>query len=116
MKPTPTTCHCAFPSPTEEEFVTIPGPTPSTATRVYVETSGEGYVRIEQLVHSDGLGWYVQKSMVIPAAVLSALLPHLRKADCLMPRRPQQWGQDSHKLFPASGATAAEMEELRKRA
>ena len=91
-------CHCVFPQPTEEELVVIPGQTPDTAMRIHVETS-DGYVRLEQLAYNDGLGWYVQKSMVIAASMLSALLPQLRKADCLMPRRRITSGQDAHLLF-----------------
>jgi hypothetical protein len=80
-------CQCVFPAPTEEEVILIEGPDSGTALRVYLRAGYEGYVRIQQLAHDPGLGWYVQKSMVIPGEMLHALLPQLRKADCLIPRR-----------------------------
>ena len=85
-----THCHCVFPRSTEEELVTLPGATDDTAFRVHVETGLEGYVRLEQLAYNEGLGWYVQKSVVIPGETLSVLLPQLRKADCLIPKRCKQ--------------------------
>jgi hypothetical protein len=78
-------CQCVFPAPAEEEIVTIPGEEPGTALRLYVDTGRDGYVRLQQLAYSDGLGWYAQKSMVIPRDVLAALVPQFRKAMCLMP-------------------------------
>jgi hypothetical protein len=96
-------CHCVFPQPTEEELVTIPGSTPNTALRVHVESSQDGYVRLEHLAYDAGMGWYVQKSFIIPAEMLHALLPHLRKADCLMPKRAlhSPWQNDAPiRLFP----------------
>ena len=78
-------CHCVFPTPCEEEFVTIPGDEPGTALRLYADTGSDGYVRLQQLAHNDGLGWYVQKTLVISRDVLEVLLPQLRKAICLMP-------------------------------
>jgi hypothetical protein len=80
-------CRCVFPSPTEQELATLPGEQPGTALRVHVECGWDGYVRLEQLAHDAGLGWYVQKSFTIPADTLAALIPELRKADCLIPRR-----------------------------
>jgi hypothetical protein len=77
-------CQCVFPAAGEDEVVTIPGSEPGTAFRLFVETSREGYVRLQQLAHNDGLGWYVQKSMVVPREVLVVMLPQLRKAQCLM--------------------------------
>src|SRR5688500_15162244 len=87
-------CRCVFPSPTEQELATIPGEQPGTALRVHVEGGRDGYVRLEQLAHDERLGWYVQKSFVVPGDVLPALLPQLRKADCLItpcrtPRDPK---------------------------
>ena len=78
-------CQCVFPAPAEEEFVTIPGEDPGTALRLYADTGRDGYVRLQQLAYSEGLGWYAQKSMVIPREVLDVLVPQLRKAMCLMP-------------------------------
>jgi hypothetical protein len=80
-------CPCATPSPTEEEIATLPGAHPGTALRVRVETSGEGYVRLEHLAYSADLGWYAQKSFCVPAELLGQLVPQLRKADCLFPRK-----------------------------
>ena len=80
-------CHCVFPAPTEDELVTLPGDEPGTALRVLADTGRDGYVRLQQLAHNEGLGWYTQKSMVIPRDVLEALVPQLRKALCLMPPR-----------------------------
>ncbi len=78
-------CHCVFPAAGEEEVATIPGDEPGTALRVYASGGCDGYVRLQQMVYSDGLGWYVQKSMVLPRDVLATLVPTLRKALCLMP-------------------------------
>ena len=80
-------CQCVFPSPAEEEFVTIPGEEPGTALRLFADTGRDGYVRLQQLAHNEDLGWYVQKTLVIPRDVLELLLPQLRKAMCLMPPR-----------------------------
>lgn len=80
-------CPCVFPSLTEEELITIPGDEPDTAFRLFVEPGPRGYVRLQQLAHADGIGWYVQKSMVLPGEVLPALLPQLRKANCLIPQQ-----------------------------
>ena len=79
-------CQCVFPSRTEEQVVLIEGPEAGTAIRVYLQPGSDGYVRLQQLAHDPALGWYVQKTMVIPGEVLHTLLPHLRKADCLIPR------------------------------
>ena len=80
-------CKCVFPTTGEQEWMTIPGDEPGTAFRVFVESSQDGYVRLQQLAHTDGLGWYVQKSFVISRDVLQVLLPQLRKALCVMPPR-----------------------------
>lgn len=87
-----TPCQCVFPSPTEQEAVLIEGAEPGTALRVYLQAGPDGYVRLQQLAHDAGLGWYVQKSMVIPGDMLRALVPQLRKADCLIPRRTEPTG------------------------
>ena len=79
----------------------IPCDPPGTALRVYVECGREGYVRLEQLAHDEGLGWYVQKSFTIPREALAALIPQLRKADCLIPRRRTDAGGNPPRLFPA---------------
>src|SRR5688572_26618099 len=94
-----THCRCVFPSPTEQELATIPGPHPGTALRVRAECGQDGYVRLEQLAYNNGLGWYVQKSFTIPAELLCAVATQLRKADCLMPR-PDRGGGDRHIVFP----------------
>jgi len=77
---------CVLPGPTEEELITIPGERPGTALRVRIESGVDGYVRLEQLAYSAGMGWYTQKSFCIPAEMLGDLVPQLRKADCLIPR------------------------------
>jgi hypothetical protein len=93
------TCKCVFPSAGEEELVTLAGDEPGTAFRVFVETSRDGYVRIQQLAHDDaGIGWYVQKTMVLPREVLSVMLPQLRKAQCLM----TPTGSSSQRQAPVS--------------
>lgn len=100
----PTSCHCVFPRQTEEEIVLLEGPEPGTAFRVYLQPGAEGYVRLQQLAHDAGHGWYVQKTMVVPGDVLHALLPQLRKADCLIPRRnePTSVSVPFMKLTPES--------------
>jgi hypothetical protein len=75
-------CQCVFAAPTEETLATVVESDGQTAFRVLVEPGPEGYARLQQLAHDPGLGWYVQKSFVIPGAVLHELLPQLRKADC----------------------------------
>ena len=80
-------CQCVFPAAAEEEIVIIPGEEPGTALRLYADTGRDGYVRLQQLAYNEGLGWYAQKSMVIPRDVLEVLVPQLRKAMCLMPPR-----------------------------
>lgn len=77
---------CVFPSPTELDLGVIPGLEPGTAVRVRVEPGRDGYVRLEQLAHSDDLGWYTQKSFCLPAAMVQPLIRQLRKADCYLPR------------------------------
>jgi hypothetical protein len=68
--------------------VTIPGPECGTALRVHMVDQLDGDVRLEQLAFSPTLGWYVQKSFRIPGCMLGDLIRQLRKADCLVPRRP----------------------------
>ena len=96
-------CHCVFPDPAEEELATIPGQEPGTAVRVFVNGGPDGYARVQQLSFTDGVGWYVQKTMVLPRDVLAALLPQLRKALCLMPPagRPQEGLFTLPRLSPA---------------
>jgi hypothetical protein len=68
-------------------LVTVPGPDENTAYRIHLESSTpDGYVRLEQIAYNQGLGWYVQKTFVLPGLALRALLPHLKLADCLIPR------------------------------
>ena len=109
-----TQCHCVFASPTEQELATISVPEAGTALRVQVETGQDGYVRLEQLAHDKGLGWYVQKSFTIPAEALAALLPQLRKAECLMPRREES-GRGAHLLFPVPSLRLAQSDEPERR-
>ena len=99
-----TCCHCVFPSPTEEVLVTVPGPDENTAFRLHLEAnSPDGYVRLEQMAYNQGLGWYVQKSFVLPASALRAMLPQLKLADCLIPR-PKHADCGPLRLFPSQGA------------
>lgn len=77
---------CVFPSVTEMELGTFEGPDGQSAMRVRVEPTQEGYIRLEQLAWSADMGWYCQKSFVIPAAMVRDLITTLRKADCLMPK------------------------------
>ena len=79
--------HTAAVSPTEEDLIVLPGPRPGTAVRVRVEPGVDGYVRLEHLAYSAGMGWYTQKSFTIPGEMLAALVPQLRKADCMIPKR-----------------------------
>lgn len=82
----PNRCHCVFPSATEECLGTYEGDTPGTAFRVLVEAGRDGYVRLQQLSYAGSMGWYVQKSMVIPGEMIRPIVSALRKADCLIPR------------------------------
>jgi len=90
-------CQCVFPGPDEQEMATIPGPCPGTSLRVSVQAGPDGFVRLEQLAFNAGLGWYVQKSFCIPGEALGALVPHLRKAQCLMPQPERPAG---HLVMP----------------
>ena len=107
-------CNCVLPGPTEEELITLPGPQPGTALRVRVETGQDGYVRLEQLAYNDGLGWYTQKSFCIPGEMLATLVPQLRKADCLIPRRRRSAWADGDPIrlpvAPPSSETPREAE------
>lgn len=91
---------CVFPSPTETELAVIEGTAPGSAMRVRIEPNGEGYVRLEQLAWSPDMGWYCQKSFVIPAPLVRELITTLRKADCLLP----QTHTDSHTPIPFRAA------------
>ncbi len=83
-------CQCVFPNESEQEWVTVQGTEPGTALRVYLQAGPGGYVRLQQLAHDPGLGWYVQKSMVLEREVLESLLPQLRRGLCLMPKQQKQ--------------------------
>jgi hypothetical protein len=104
--------QCVIPGPTEEELAVLPGERPGTALRVRVEAGRDGYVRLEQLAHNTDLGWYVQKSFCIPGEMLAALIPQLRKADCLIPRtRGHGAGNasgDPIPMFPAPSPVSRE--------
>ena len=100
-----TCCHCVFPSPTEDILLTVPGPDEHTAFRLHLEASGpEGYVRLEQMAYNPGLGWYVQKSFVLPGLALRAMLPQLKLADCLIPRTAHA-NSSPLRLFPDETVT-----------
>lgn len=79
-------CPCVFPGENETELVTISGEEPGTAWRVYVDSSADAFVRLQHLGHDEKIGWYVQKTVVLPRDVVAALVPQLRKALCLMPQ------------------------------
>lgn len=104
-------CPCVFPAPTEEEWITLPSNDPNTSIRMYVQTGQDGYVRLQQLAFDDGAGWYVQKSFIVPADMLSALATQFRKADCLMIKTPPQ-PNHSLRLVPAP---VAELEDAPQR-
>ena len=104
-------CQCVFPSPTEQELLTIPGAEPGTALRVFVEAKADGYVRLQQLAYDEGLGWYAQKTMVLPREVLSTLIPQLRKALCLMPPARRTLNPDGVIAFPRLVQPPAEPED-----
>ena len=110
--------QCVIPGPTEEELTVLPGERPGTALRVRVEAGREGYVRLEQLAHNADLGWYVQKSFCIPGEMLAALIPQLRKADCLIPKRRGNAGGhaagDPIPIFPAPRSSAPREAERRE--
>src|SRR5215213_8170581 len=97
--------QCVIPGRSEDELAVLPGERPGTALRVRVEAGRDGYVRLEQLAHNADLGWYVQKSFCIPGGMLAALIPQLRKADCLIPRPSGGGGGhvagDPIPMFPA---------------
>lgn len=86
-KPNP---PCIFPSADEIDLGTLQRTSDTTALRVRVDPGGatEGYVRLEQLAWSDDLGWYCQKSFIVPGPLVRELVTHLRKADCFLPRTP----------------------------
>jgi hypothetical protein len=110
--------QCVIPGPTEEVLAVLPGERPGTALRVRVEAGRDGYVRLEQLAHNADLGWYVQKSFCIPGEMLAALIPQLRKADCLIPRpRAGAAGHvtgDPIPMFPAPVSSAPRGAERRE--
>lgn len=53
--------------------------------RLQVQMDSAGQVRIEQLAHSRSAGWYIQKTLRVPAEALPALITELRKAQCVAP-------------------------------
>lgn len=106
-------CPCVFPAPSEEEWVTLPSSDPGTALRMYVQAGAEGYVRLQQLSYDPGAGWYVQKSFIVPAEMLSTLATQFRKADCLMSRPTGEAGR-SLKLVPGVGSGTVDSPELRR--
>lgn len=109
-------CPCVFPSPTEQELVTIPGAEPGTALRVRVEPGRDGYVRLEHLAYNANIGWYTQKSFCIAGELLGQLVPALRKADCLTPTAKTQAadaGQLLRLMPPVESADAAPRLERR---
>ena len=108
--------QCVIPGPTEDELAVLPGERPGTALRVRVEAGRDGYVRLEQLAHNADLGWYVQKSFCIPGEMLRALIPQLRKADCLIPRghRSGHVPSDPIPMFPAPVARVPREAERRE--
>ena len=108
--------HCVLPGPTEEELVTLPGAEPGTALRVRVEAGRDGYVRLEHLAYNDGLGCYTQKSFCIPGDLLAALVPELRKADCLIPRRRRgSWADGDPIRLPVPSPAADHSPDAERR-
>lgn len=101
---------CVFPSPTELELGTVAGDVPGTAIRVRVEAGREGYARLEQLAYGEDVGWYVQKSFVIPGEMIQPLVTQLRKADCLVEKSPQS--DDAPIPFPGLGIALPSDTEL----
>ena len=97
-----TCCHCVFPGPTEELLLTVPSSDENMAFRLHLESSTpDGYIRLEQMAYNQGLGWYVQKSFVLPAPALRAMLSHLKRADCLIPRSKPAAETAPLRLLPA---------------
>lgn len=74
---------CVFPDASEHEWQTIHC-ADGSALRMWVQTGADGYVRLQQLAHGDGVGWYVQRTFVIPGEALALLLPQLRQAACVI--------------------------------
>jgi len=74
----------------EQELAVIPGERPGTAIRVRVDSTREGFARLEQLAFQKDLGWYTQKSFCIPREMVRAVAGELQKADCLLPHEADQ--------------------------
>lgn len=70
----------------EDELAFIPGEEPGTALRVRRHPTRDAMVLLEWLAHDPVLGWYRQKSLPLPRAMLSETAKGLRFADCLLPR------------------------------
>jgi hypothetical protein len=107
------------PRPTEVEVATLEGfaGRDDQAIRVKAEPGPDGYVRLEQLAYNVRLGWYTQKSFCVPADQLRELATAIRKADCLMPRRPQHEHVDpDHPLrFPVPPPPSHDGDEAERR-
>jgi hypothetical protein len=71
----------------EAEIAILPGSKPGTALRICACSGLDGYVRLEHRAYNPGVGWYTQKSFIIPSELLTSVARELRKADCIMPRR-----------------------------
>lgn len=98
-----------------DELAMIPGPGGGQAMRVRAATGQQGFVRLEQMAYSAGMGWYVQKSMVIPGDMLRLLIAELRKADCLIPRREHE-SEPPRMVFPGPLRLAGHDEAVERRA
>jgi len=108
-------CFCVLPSENEEQVGVIPGSQPGTALRLQVETSEQGYVRLEHLAFSPDLGWYTQKSFCVPGEMVKDLVCLLNQSRCRLPNGAQRPGPsaapsgdcdcDSLK-FPGCGGTS----------
>ena len=108
--------RCVMPSASEEELAVVPCPDAGGALRVMIEPGPDGYVRLQEMAYTEGLGWYVQRSIVVPREALALLATELRKADCLIPkpsRRPQD--RPPMRLVPAPDAETADAPERQRR-
>lgn len=91
---------CLRQTGSEDQLAFIPGDEPGTALRIRQHPTRDGLVLLEWLAHDPVLGWYRQKSLSLPRAMLGETAKALRIADCLMPR---ETGVPGLRLHPAPG-------------
>jgi len=83
----------------------LPGANPDEAYRVSTADCGAGMVKIEQLGQNGQLGWYTQKSFVIPADLIQGVRDALGAASALLASTGRGEGHGDETLRPGCCAS-----------